>query len=155
MKPSKGRKFDSGGSDRTEKREFNRSSRPEKRDFSKYSKSEYNKPEFDRRDSDRSSSKDSGFKLYHAICDKCGVECDVPFKPTGNKPIYCRSCFRAGASESGGRSNSFDRGRDTRSESRGRYDERPETKSAPSISKEDMDKINRKLDKIMNALKID
>ncbi|MBU1164092.1 hypothetical protein KKA15_00845 [Patescibacteria group bacterium] len=32
--------------------------------------------------------------MHHAVCDKCGKDCEVPFKPTGDKPIYCSDCFK-------------------------------------------------------------
>lgn len=32
-------------------------------------------------------------KMYSAICDNCGKRCEVPFKPTGEKPVYCDDCF--------------------------------------------------------------
>ena len=31
--------------------------------------------------------------MYDAVCDSCGAETKVPFKPRGDKPIYCRDCF--------------------------------------------------------------
>lgn len=31
--------------------------------------------------------------MHQAICSKCGKECEVPFRPTGDKPIYCNDCF--------------------------------------------------------------
>ena len=38
--------------------------------------------------------KDSGKSSMHqAICDNCGKECEVPFKPTSGKPIFCSNCF--------------------------------------------------------------
>ena len=38
--------------------------------------------------------KDSGRPaMHHATCNNCGKDCEVPFKPTGGKPIYCSSCF--------------------------------------------------------------
>jgi len=27
------------------------------------------------------------------ICSSCGTECEVPFKPTSSKPVYCDDCF--------------------------------------------------------------
>jgi len=46
---------------------------------------------FSGRDSRRFSSDN---KIMHkAICDACGKECEVPFRPTGSKPIYCNQCF--------------------------------------------------------------
>lgn len=38
--------------------------------------------------------RDSGKSVMHqAICDNCSKECEVPFKPTSGKPIYCSNCF--------------------------------------------------------------
>ena len=31
--------------------------------------------------------------LFSAVCDKCGKDCRVPFKPNPDKPIYCSACF--------------------------------------------------------------
>ncbi|MBI2933353.1 MAG: zinc-binding protein, partial [Planctomycetes bacterium] len=28
-----------------------------------------------------------------AICADCGKEAPVPFKPRGDKPVYCSDCF--------------------------------------------------------------
>ena len=33
-------------------------------------------------------------QLHRAVCAACGNSCEVPFKPNGSKPIYCRDCFR-------------------------------------------------------------
>lgn len=30
---------------------------------------------------------------YPAVCAECGAETSVPFKPTGDRPIYCWDCF--------------------------------------------------------------
>ncbi len=31
--------------------------------------------------------------MHDAVCSECGKECQVPFKPTQGKPVYCRDCF--------------------------------------------------------------
>jgi len=31
-------------------------------------------------------------------CDSCKKMCEVPFKPTANKPVYCDSCFKQDSS---------------------------------------------------------
>ena len=31
--------------------------------------------------------------MHKAVCAECGKECEVPFKPTEGKPVYCRECF--------------------------------------------------------------
>ena len=33
--------------------------------------------------------------MYNAICDKCGKEAQLPFKPSGDKPVFCKVCFTA------------------------------------------------------------
>lgn len=32
-------------------------------------------------------------QMHKATCDDCGDACEVPFKPSGDKPIYCSNCF--------------------------------------------------------------
>ena len=31
--------------------------------------------------------------MHKAICADCKKECEVPFKPTGGRPVYCKDCF--------------------------------------------------------------
>jgi CxxC-x17-CxxC domain-containing protein len=31
--------------------------------------------------------------MYSATCSSCGREAQVPFQPTGSKPVYCSDCF--------------------------------------------------------------
>lgn len=38
---------------------------------------------------------DSGPREMHkATCAECKQECEVPFKPDGSRPVYCRECFQ-------------------------------------------------------------
>jgi len=32
-------------------------------------------------------------EMFPAICATCGKETTVPFRPSGEKPVYCRECF--------------------------------------------------------------
>jgi CxxC-x17-CxxC domain-containing protein len=34
-------------------------------------------------------------QMYPATCASCGKATEVPFKPSGNRPVYCRDCFQA------------------------------------------------------------
>ncbi len=77
------------------------------------------------RDFGRDRGSRGRLEMTKVICDDCGAKCEVPFKPTSSKPIYCSDCF-----EKIGNCNS-------------RY------------SNNDLDVVNKKLDKIMKALKID
>ena len=31
--------------------------------------------------------------MYPAICADCNKECSLPFKPSGDRPVYCKDCF--------------------------------------------------------------
>jgi len=33
-------------------------------------------------------------EMHRAICSDCGEECEVPFKPDPNKPVYCQRCWK-------------------------------------------------------------
>ena len=43
-------------------------------------------------------------EMFSATCSSCGKEAQVPFQPSGDKPVYCSDCFeqRRGASRGGG-----------------------------------------------------
>ena len=48
-----------------------------------------------RRDFEPRERRDFGPREMHkATCSECGNECEVPFKPTEGKPVYCKECFR-------------------------------------------------------------
>ena len=32
-------------------------------------------------------------EMHKAVCSDCGQECEVPFKPSKDRPVYCRDCF--------------------------------------------------------------
>ncbi|MFZ5591665.1 MAG: zinc-ribbon domain containing protein [Bacillota bacterium] len=32
-------------------------------------------------------------QMYEAVCAECGAVTEVPFKPSGRRPIYCSSCY--------------------------------------------------------------
>ena len=34
-------------------------------------------------------------EMHEAVCADCGGVARVPFKPTGDKPVYCSNCFSA------------------------------------------------------------
>ncbi len=88
---------------------------------------------------DRDSRKPFG--MHDATCSKCGKNCQVPFKPTGSKPVLCSSCFRQGGSNR----DSRDSGRDSRN-----FDRPSQYQSGNSS--EQFNQINAKLDKIIQIL---
>ena len=34
-----------------------------------------------------------GRQLYSVKCANCGKQTEVPFKPSGDRPVYCRDCY--------------------------------------------------------------
>ena len=32
-------------------------------------------------------------EMHDAVCSECKQPCQVPFRPTEGKPVYCRDCF--------------------------------------------------------------
>lgn len=32
-------------------------------------------------------------EMHTAVCAECGQEARVPFKPRGDRPVYCSNCF--------------------------------------------------------------
>lgn len=33
-------------------------------------------------------------ELFRATCAECGKSCEIPFRPTWDRPVYCSDCFR-------------------------------------------------------------
>ncbi len=98
----------------------------------------------DRRGGGRSfGGRDSRPKtMFQAVCDKCGQDCEVPFRPTGEKPVLCNNCFRG--------SRDYD-SRGGRDDSRGFKPRSFEPRS--NDNSKQFAEINAKLDKIIASLK--
>lgn len=45
------------------------------------------------RGGDRSTDREQ--RMFKAVCSDCHKSCDVPFKPSSDKPVFCRDCFSA------------------------------------------------------------
>lgn len=33
-------------------------------------------------------------EMFQAVCAECGMETEVPFRPVGDRPVYCQECFQ-------------------------------------------------------------
>lgn len=87
--------------------------------------------------------------MHSATCAECGKPCEVPFKPSGDRPVYCSNCFK-------GKKDGFTSQRpDNRNFSKPRF-ESPARPSTPTNSSaptnEQFAKLNTKLDKILSIL---
>ncbi|MAG59621.1 hypothetical protein CMO96_02415 [Candidatus Woesebacteria bacterium] len=81
-------------------------------------------------------------EMHKAVCNECGKTCEVPFRPTGEKPVYCSNCFEG----KGGRSSE----RPTRRSSGGsNFGERDNTNKQLL---EQVGSLNIKLDRILKVL---
>lgn len=70
--------------------------------------------------------------MYQAVCSDCGADCEVPFRPTPGKLVFCDACFRG-----------FDR-------------KRQETKMPPRDNyREQLAAVHIKLDRILDLLQSD
>ncbi|MDP3142489.1 MAG: hypothetical protein Q8N14_00870 [Candidatus Omnitrophota bacterium] len=105
--------------------------------------SNYSKPfqRFDNSQRFGRGGQDSNYRersFTKATCADCKTECEVPFKPTGDRPVYCKECFAKRKEDGGGsfkakfehnpreggfaKGRNFDKpqGRENRSSDRGR-----------------------------------
>ncbi len=115
-------------------RKFNRYDKPNKRSPDRFQR---DKPRFSREDSPRFRARDSNRfeerdsersfekRMFSVTCARCGELAEVPFKPRENKPVYCSNCFR-------------------------KNDNRDQKSSGPA--RNELDEINQKLDRIMEAM---
>jgi len=105
-------------------------------------KKEGGESRFEKRDFGRKSFGDrqggfrkSGFgdrgdrQMFEATCAECGQRCEVPFKPTGEKPVYCKECFGGGKKG-------------------------PSASGKQGVTPEQFDQLNKKLDRIIKELEI-
>ena len=54
------------------------------------------RPNFPRKSWGGSGGRDRGpVAMHQAICAQCRKPCEVPFRPTDGKPVYCNVCFGA------------------------------------------------------------
>ncbi len=119
------------------------------------------RPSFGGRREERST------ESFKAVCDSCHKSCEVPFRPTTGKPVYCNDCFAKNRDfdnrpsfggrdgDRGGDRGSFSPRNDRPSHSsRPMRDDRPAFSSAPKadgseVLKKQMDALNVKFDTIM------
>lgn len=85
-------------------------------------------------------------QMFPAVCGKCGEDCQVPFRPSGDRPVFCSNCFK----EQGGGNDrpqfapkSFGGGRDR--------DMGARVSNSPDYSAQ-FASLNVKLDKILSII---
>ncbi len=100
-----------------------------------FGKREFHKPRF--------NNSGGRSEMFQTICAKCGKSCEVPFKPSGSKPVFCRDCYT----------------KDPGARDPNRFQDKPTFK--PNFEKRDpikpqrnpqLDALERKVDQILKIL---
>lgn len=92
-------------------------------------------------------------EMFDAVCDNCGVDCRVPFRPSGDKPIYCSECFEELGN--GREDRGFIKNNNFSSRNRDRSgSDRRASNSSPDLTqlKDQLGSISAKLDKILRLI---
>ncbi len=85
-------------------------------------------------------------EMFDTVCDECGRECKVPFRPSNDKPIFCSDCFE----KRGGNDKKFDE-----------RNERSDRSYAPSAPRQTVNNtevleqlavLNEKIEQILKSL---
>lgn len=96
--------------------------------------------------------------MHRATCANCGNECQVPFKPTGERPVYCSNCFESmRGGEDAGRGARRDFGRSGFDDRRPRSNDRDDSRAPSPVQHngkiiEMLNSLHLKMDKILTAL---
>lgn len=100
-------------------------------DNNRFEGSSRKRDDFEDRDF-RSSERRPPLEMHDVVCATCGKDCQVPFKPTTDKPVFCNDCFKKNDNP------------------------RNQERSSPSaMSSEQFNKLNAKLDKILQIIEED
>lgn len=78
-------------------------------------------------------------EMFKAVCGKCGKDCEVPFRPSGDRPVFCSECFQNSRGQNDSR-NFQDRG--------------PRPSFQRPQNNEQLSEISRKLDRIIEMLTV-
>ncbi|MBU6321460.1 MAG: hypothetical protein KGI78_01225 [Patescibacteria group bacterium] len=73
---------------------------------------------------------------FQATCSACHTPCEVPFRPNGKKPVFCRDCFK---------------GQEERPSYGAREYRKESAHQNPDFAKR-LDAIDAKLDRILKSL---
>ena len=61
---------------------------------SRYGGRDSGRPSFPKKSwGDRGAGNREAAVMHKATCSDCGKSCEVPFRPSGEKPVYCNDCF--------------------------------------------------------------
>lgn len=93
----------------------------------------------------RPARNDGPREMFKTVCSSCGKECEVPFKPTNGKPVYCSECFDRISPR-----NEAPRREDRPERNRSNFGDRPQTPRVDYSAQFEM--LNAKMDKLISLL---
>src|SRR3989338_6264687 len=88
-------------------------------------------------------------QMFSAVCSECGRACEVPFRPTGDRPVFCNDCF---GNKRGSPQGNFIRRDFTHPSSPAPAKPPAEDKRIDEL-KMQLDAVNKKLDTIIEMMK--
>lgn len=95
--------------------------------------------------------------MHKAVCSDCGKTCEVPFRPTGDKPVFCNNCF--GDKREGGSFNKFEQRPAKRDFGSDRSSQRDNGEARPDRRIDDLAKqvesLHAKFDRLMEMMKVE
>ena len=83
----------------------------------------------------------SSDETHKTTCDGCHAPCEVPFKPNGKKPVYCRNCYKGKETTTSFTGQPFTRTTESNHEDMGGSD-----------LKKQFTILNTKLDRLISAI---
>ena len=107
---------------------------------------------------DRGGRPQGQSELFKATCATCHKSCEVPFRPSGDRPVFCSACFdMQGKSEERGGGRDYGNRADSRTArpeyAKPRREYVPRREEAPRIVKDSgIDEIKRQLATIESRL---
>ncbi len=106
---------------------------------------------------DSRGSGDRPAQMFTATCAQCRKTCEVPFRPNGEKPVFCRDCFseKRGA-HSGGDFTRREQSREFPHHDRDRapaaaFDRKPADTRLDELKRQ-VDTVNHKLDSLTRMI---
>ena len=116
-----------------------------------FGKREFSRPNF-------SNNRAGGFhgdkEMFQATCASCGKTCEVPFRPNGKKPVYCKECFalNGGPSTDSRGPQNFAPRQEFAPRPAYKPESRPQTGVDTGELKRSIEAMNSKLDRLVQLL---
>lgn len=104
--------------------------KPEGKSFNKFGKKDFGRSDYEEK------------PKFDATCSDCGKQCQVPFRPNGEKPVLCSECFSVAKGD-----NFAPKGHDKFAKKNESFESRK-----PDRTSEQLEKMNAKLERMLKLL---